>query len=397
MTEPEGRYYFEVTKTPVGAPWSRVPAILAISMAPKIAQVQAQIVRLIESDQLWTRQVADPKIRADMTEAASIVVERFVGLIGTAEATFTEPERARFRELGAGEARDGRGLEQLLAAYRVGARVIYTEFASALSQIDPSPQAQLALGEAVFALMDALHSASAEGYSNEVATHAGERERRLRRLVEAILCGDEGAVRLLAPQVGWPVPESVTVVLLPPEGGNRHPVIPSASGLVVERGGLLLALLNANPQLSQTIGQLGAQVQEANSEPRALRVGPIVPLLEAGRSLAVAQLLPEGAGVTALHAQEWLPSLLMRAAPEVAETLRRSLLAPLQSLREPQRVRLVQTLDAWLRHWGQRAVVAAELSVHPQTVAYRMNQLRDLFGDALDDPQWRLEMQLALL
>jgi len=40
--------------------------------------------------------------------------------------------------------------------------------------------------------------------------------------------------------------------------------------------------------------------------------------------------------------------------------------------------------------------VAAELDVHPQTVRYRLRQLRELFGDALEDPEGRFELALAL-
>jgi DNA-binding PucR family transcriptional regulator len=34
--------------------------------------------------------------------------------------------------------------------------------------------------------------------------------------------------------------------------------------------------------------------------------------------------------------------------------------------------------------------------VHPQTVGYRLAQLRELYGDALDDPQMRFELELVL-
>jgi DNA-binding PucR family transcriptional regulator len=34
--------------------------------------------------------------------------------------------------------------------------------------------------------------------------------------------------------------------------------------------------------------------------------------------------------------------------------------------------------------------------VHPQTVRYRVAQLRELFGDALDTPDGRFELELAL-
>ena len=40
--------------------------------------------------------------------------------------------------------------------------------------------------------------------------------------------------------------------------------------------------------------------------------------------------------------------------------------------------------------------MAAALDVHPQTVRYRVRQLRDLFGDRLEDPDARFELSLAL-
>ena len=40
--------------------------------------------------------------------------------------------------------------------------------------------------------------------------------------------------------------------------------------------------------------------------------------------------------------------------------------------------------------------VAAELDVHPQTVRYRMGQVREAFGDSLDDPEVVLALTLAL-
>ena len=58
--------------------------------------------------------------------------------------------------------------------------------------------------------------------------------------------------------------------------------------------------------------------------------------------------------------------------------------------------RLTETLRAWLLHRGRRDEAAAALFVHPQTVRYRMGQVRELFGDSLDDPRVTLELTLAL-
>jgi DNA-binding PucR family transcriptional regulator len=45
---------------------------------------------------------------------------------------------------------------------------------------------------------------------------------------------------------------------------------------------------------------------------------------------------------------------------------------------------------------GDRTAIADELFIHPQTVRYRMTQLRDYFGAELDSPRGRARMFLAL-
>ena len=45
---------------------------------------------------------------------------------------------------------------------------------------------------------------------------------------------------------------------------------------------------------------------------------------------------------------------------------------------------------------ADRDDVAAALFVHPQTVRYRMGQLREIFGDRLEDPRFILELTIVL-
>ena len=71
-------------------------------------------------------------------------------------------------------------------------------------------------------------------------------------------------------------------------------------------------------------------------------------------------------------------------------------LRALERTSERTRERLALTLLTWLTEQGNRAATARVLGVHEQTVRYRMNQLRELLGDALDDPQARFEMELSL-
>jgi DNA-binding PucR family transcriptional regulator len=97
-----------------------------------------------------------------------------------------------------------------------------------------------------------------------------------------------------------------------------------------------------------------------------------------------------------LEAERHLPALLLAADPEIAADLARTRLAPLATLPPGPRGRLTDTLRAWLDRPGQVQAVAAVLGVHPQTVRYRVRKLRELFGDALEDPDRRFELSLAL-
>jgi DNA-binding PucR family transcriptional regulator len=74
----------------------------------------------------------------------------------------------------------------------------------------------------------------------------------------------------------------------------------------------------------------------------------------------------------------------------------RHYLAPLAALPEPTRDRLLETLKSWLMNRGNRKAVAGELHVHPQTLRYRLTQLRELFDSALDNPATRAALLLAL-
>jgi sugar diacid utilization regulator len=145
-----------------------------------------------------------------------------------------------------------------------------------------------------------------------------------------------------------------------------------------------------------------AQLESAlDGEPAAL--GPAVALGRAPLSLARARaahaLVLDGvvAGGDLVVADEHLPALLLHGGDRsLAADLAAGALAPLEELRPGPRGRLRATLRAWLDHPGQVTRVAGELHVHPQTVRYRVAQLRELFGDRLEDPDARFELALAL-
>jgi DNA-binding PucR family transcriptional regulator len=105
----------------------------------------------------------------------------------------------------------------------------------------------------------------------------------------------------------------------------------------------------------------------------------------------------EGAGEERLVvADDELAQLIVHGDRSLVEELAGSRLAPLSGRSKHSRARLQETLAAWLDHQGNVPETARALHVHPQTVRYRLAQLRELFGDRLDDPQARFELSLAV-
>ena len=101
-------------------------------------------------------------------------------------------------------------------------------------------------------------------------------------------------------------------------------------------------------------------------------------------------------GEQPLDTEDRLADLVLTADPDALADLRSRVLAPLDDLKPATRDKLLTTLRSWLLHQGRRDDVAAELFVHPQTVRYRMGQLRDAFGDQLDDPSTVRDLVIAL-
>ncbi len=97
----------------------------------------------------------------------------------------------------------------------------------------------------------------------------------------------------------------------------------------------------------------------------------------------------------AVFVDDHLSTLLLLQDEPLAHALAARWLRPLADLTPRQSERLEVTLLAWLEGGGAPEAAKA-LSVHPQTVRYRMRQLEKLFGTGLRDPRTRFELEMAL-
>lgn len=304
-------------------------------------------------------------------------------------------------DLGRGEARGGRSIDALLAAYRVGARVAWRELSQTAVTAGLTGETIAQFAELVFAFIDELSASSVSGHADELATAGRVRQRHLDLLTAQLLAGESPELlRSSAELANWTVPESLTAVLLP--------AAQSRSVATLVRAEVLQAtdeLPDLDP--SESWGVILFPDMDGARRPallamldgRAAVIGPARPWVSARSSYlrAVrARHLAADSGTAVIDTDQHLVEIVLGADPEAADDLRRHALAPLQGLRPGTADRLADTLRSWLLNQGHRAAIADDLVVHPQTVRYRISQLRELYGDRLDDPQTILELTVAL-
>jgi hypothetical protein len=301
-------------------------------------------------------------------------------------------------DLGRGEARSGRSMDALLAAYRVGARVAWRGMSETAVEAGLSADRVVTFAEQVFAYIDELSAVSVAGHSDELETAGRVRQRLLDRLARLLLAGAPGdAVLAAADRAEWEPPETLTAVLLPPAA------VRTVLGALGPAGSRALSVTDDLPTGEELVTLLvpgaGRAVLRRVLAGSGATLGPAVPWLRAGDSRARAERarslgLPGADDV--LDTDEHLVDLVLAADADAREDLRRRVLAPLEEVRPSSRPRLEETLRAWLLCQGRREDVAALLFVHPQTVRYRMGRLRELFGDRLTDPAGVRELLVAL-
>ena len=314
------------------------------------------------------------------------------GRRGTDPRTPAAPAVEGAYQLGRGEARSGRSTDALLSAYRIGARVSWHEMSTIAVQNGLDVETLVSFAELVFAYIDELSASSVAGHTDELATTGRVRQRLQERIAHHLLTGaPPETVIKAAERAEWKAPKTLTAVIVPE--AQVRPVLSALSSRTLQAGetsGLEDAALLLVPDAH---GRRRTTVLRAIADRDAI-AGPPRPWLEVASSYARALRARElGLGP---DTEASLTELVLTADPEALADLREQALAPMKSVRPGTAEKLAETLRAWLLHHGRREAVATQLFVHPQTVRYRMGQLRELYGDRLDDPEFVLLLTVAL-
>jgi hypothetical protein len=378
------------------------------ALRARLPEVAAHTVEAVTAEVPGYSGALSGSMGANIEAAVQMALAGFLKLAGgprdTDPSTPLAPTLEGAYALGRGEARSGRSMDALLAAYRVGARVSWRELAgtAAASGLPAATMAQFA--ELVFAYIDELSAASVAGHTDELTTSGRVQERYRERLAQQLLAGAP-AERLTAAaeRAGWSPPQSLTAVLLPAVQVRGALVSLPADTLLV--GEDLPGLVPDD--LDQPLSALFVPGVDGPGRRHLLRVlegrhavlGPARPWVQARASYDRATRtlgLVTGSRQAPVDSDDHLADLVVGADPEALSDLRARVLEPLTDLTPAARGRLEETLRSWLLHQGRREEVAAELHVHPQTVRYRMSQIRDLYGDRFTDPRTVRDLILAL-
>lgn len=374
-----------------GAP----PAALRAALTPSVPAIVEAAIAAIPghgSEDRASRMALERNLRLGLTDAVDRWFDPSVSL--------SAPD-LHF-ELGKAQSRAGRSLDELMGFYRIAAQTIWRRVAEVGSARGARPQDLYRLAESGFGCVDELSTRAAAGFADEQSQRSGASHSRRSELVRLLLRDPQPSPEALsegARTAGVQMTPSLALFVGPGEMYERLARAIREEAVLGPQEGELIGVL-FDPEDPARRERLRQAAEQAGTR---LALGPPVPLALARHSLARARALLElmlgglVVGEALLSAQEHELELLLGAEPRLAGEFARRRLAPLADVAGARtRANLALTLRAWLRAPGQRKTIAQELDVHPQTVRYRMARLRELFGQDLDDPDGRFELELAL-
>src|SRR5918994_1208815 len=189
-------------------PWRALPAEVADVIEPELGAVTAEIMATIAREVPEYARPFEGSFGRGVQVGVTEALRQFVALIRDPDSG-REPGRDVYVGLGRGELRQGRRLDALQSAYRVGARVAWRRLAEAARRADLDSGVITKLAESIFVYIEELSADSVEGYSQELSEREGERQRRRRELVTLLLRAPPPAqaeLRAAAEAAGWTTP-----------------------------------------------------------------------------------------------------------------------------------------------------------------------------------------------
>src|SRR5215208_467761 len=270
-----------MTKIQRTEPWHALPPAIAEAIEPELPEATEEILATIGREVPEYARPLEGAFGAGIRTGVSEALRQFLDLIRDPDAG-REPGRDVYVGLGRGELREGRTLDALQSAYRVGARVAWRRVSTAARRHGADPEQLELLAEAIFAYIDELSADSVEGYAQAQREQEGERQRRRRELLALLLRDpptEEPEVRAAAQAAGWRLPRSAAPLAVAEADLARVGRRLSTDALVAPLGGIGCALVAG----ASRRGELQRATQHLHAA-----VGPTVPREELASAWALA-------------------------------------------------------------------------------------------------------------
>ena len=374
-----------------------LPSTLVRRLRDSIPEFAEGVTRRIQEEIPSYAGSAAGRRRQLITMAVAESASLFLSTLGARQVSMAGVDDL-FRRMGYGEASEGNSLSALDASLRIAEREAWRSLQYVVVSAG-LPAATLGrLGDDLVAFLDRLSEQAHAGEA--MARRARDRDINANRLhlLQALCQGHEDDVRTYADVASWPLPQrAVLIAAAGPSSASWPDGEDIAAQALSDTTGSPAIFLAAAEHADELVRQLRAvdtDVMLARSWPV-----PIEDAAHAYRWVVRALELADNGGIPrqpVIDCARYRTQLWLHAEPALRRQLAQELLKPLFAETPNSREILSATLLVWLETRESAPAIAAILGVHPQTVRYRWRRINELFGEALHDPEFIVQLTMVL-
>src|SRR3954447_12338954 len=202
-------------------PWHALPTDLGALVCAAIPAIADELVD-VPGPAIPVYRTLDGRLGRDVVQAVADALHDFASVIEHRPPT-VGADRALYVAVGDRWYRSGHSLDELQAGYHLGARVVWRRIAAVATDAGAEAATVGVLADTLFAYLDEIAAVTVEGFVAAQAAAAGEVERRRARLLAALVAEpppDRVTLDRAALDAGWPLPRTVAVIALGPDGGG---------------------------------------------------------------------------------------------------------------------------------------------------------------------------------
>lgn len=368
-----------------------IPLTVARDVRSRSTDLSDHIARRIRAEVDGFADMPEARLEGRLRALVGCTVSVFADAVSGAPTCGTEL-MDRYRALGRAHARASLSLDSMRAAHHIASQETWDALRDAGRKLSSDALLDLTSGLSEFHTL--LLEETIAGYREMNTPQAQARLARAELTRSLISGGPERLVHRCAERCGWTLPPRVVVIIATHQSEN---VQLDATVIVGTFGQQIVAV--APEEIADGVAQslLGAT-------DGFLATSWAVKISDTHRAVRWArqtlQLIDDGVidrpTTRTVRCEDHCTVLSLHADPALRRATDEALLEPLADLSPKQRLALGETLCVWLQLRTSARCLADYLHVHPRTVRLRLQRIREIFGERLDDPEHISSLLIAL-